>query len=112
MSQLVMLFYRSNPEETMELVDSILEKKINELLNENVEGIVLSGGAPRIGLKGELGNCAEYLEKANFPILGICAGHQFMARFFGGNAEPSKIPEFGKIELKKEFVFSQYSLRS
>ena len=71
----------------------------NELLNENVEGIVLSGGAPRIGLKGELGNCAEYLEKANFPILGICAGHQFMARFFGGNAEPSKIPEFGKIEL-------------
>jgi GMP synthase (glutamine-hydrolysing) len=69
------------------------------LEDEEVDGLVLSGGAPRIGLKNELGNCAEYLEKADFPIIGICAGHQFMARFFGGEAKPSKIPEFGKIEL-------------
>ena len=70
-----------------------------ELLDENVDGLVLSGGAPRIGLKGDLGNCGEYLEMGDFPILGICAGHQFMARFFGGEAAPSKIPEFGKVEL-------------
>lgn len=70
-----------------------------ELVNENIDGLVLSGGAPRIGITGELGNCAEILEKATFPILGICAGHQFMARFFGGEAQPSKSPEFGKIEL-------------
>ena len=70
-----------------------------EILDENVDGLVLSGGAPRIGLEGNLGNCKEYLEKADFPILGICAGHQFMARFFGGKASPSKIPEFGKVEL-------------
>jgi len=69
------------------------------LIFENIDGLVLSGGAPRIGLDGALGNCAEFLEKANFPILGICAGHQFMARFFGGEVKPSKIPEFGKIEL-------------
>jgi GMP synthase (glutamine-hydrolysing) len=71
----------------------------DELSNENVDGLVLSGGAPRIGLEGDLGNCWEYLERAEFPILGICAGHQFMARFFGGDAAPSKVPEFGKIEL-------------
>lgn len=70
-----------------------------DLSNEEIDGLVLSGGAPRIGLEGDLGNCAEYLEKAEFPILGICAGHQFMARFFGGEVEPSKVPEFGKIEL-------------
>jgi len=69
------------------------------LIDENVDGIVLSGGSPRIGLTDELGNCGEYLEKADFPILGICAGHQFMARFFGGKVKPSKIPEFGKIEI-------------
>ena len=70
-----------------------------DLSNEKIDGLVLSGGAPRIGLEDNLGNCAEYLEKAEFPILGICAGHQFMARFFGGTVEPSEIPEFGKIEL-------------
>jgi len=71
----------------------------DKLVEEHVDGVVLSGGAPRIGLKGELGNCGEILEKATFPILGICAGHQFMARYFGGDAKPSTIPEFGKVEL-------------
>ena len=79
-----------------------------ELQSEEINGLVLSGGAPRIGLDSNLGNCDEYLEKAEFPILGICAGHQFMAKFFGGSAEPSKIPEFGKVELtllKEDILF-------
>lgn len=71
----------------------------SDIVKEQVNGLVLSGGAPRIGLKGELGNCGEYLEKAEFPILGICAGHQYMARFFGGKASPSAVPEFGKVEI-------------
>jgi GMP synthase (glutamine-hydrolysing) len=69
------------------------------LHDEGVDGLILSGGAPRIGLENKLGNCDEYLRSADIPILGICAGHQFMARFFGGDAKPSKIPEFGKIKL-------------
>ena len=71
-----------------------------KLLNEEINGLILSGGSPRIGLKNQLGNCGEILEKADFPVLGICAGHQFMARFFGGEAKPCKVPEFGKVELK------------
>ena len=73
---------------------------MKDLQTKRVQGLVLSGGAPRIGLDSSLGNCAEYLEKADFPILGICAGHQYMARFYGGEVRPSKVPEFGKIELK------------
>ena len=68
---------------------------------EDGDGLVLSGGAPRIGIETSLGNCSEYLEKAKYPIMGICAGHQFIARFFGGDAKPSKIPEFGKIEMTR-----------
>jgi GMP synthase (glutamine-hydrolysing) len=70
-----------------------------EINQDDIDGLVLSGGAPRLGLKGNLGNCGEYLEKSTVPILGICAGHQFMARYFGGTVEPSKIPEFGKVEV-------------
>ena len=72
---------------------------LQDLVKAKIHGLVLSGGAPRIGLDGSLGNCAEYLEKAAFPILGICAGHQFMGRFFGGEVKPSKIPEFGQVQL-------------
>ena len=66
----------------------------------DVDGLVLSGGAPRVGLDvDKMGNNSEYLDKADFPILGICAGHQFMAIHFGGSAGPSGIPEFGKTQI-------------
>ncbi|MEA2055129.1 MAG: GMP synthase subunit A [Candidatus Thermoplasmatota archaeon] len=74
----------------------------------DADAIVLSGGAPRVGLSGELGNCGEYLRKADFPIMGICAGHQFMARYFGGKCEPAELPEFGRVEIsviEKDEIF-------
>jgi GMP synthase (glutamine-hydrolysing) len=86
-----------------------------EIIKENIHGLVLSGGAPRIGLKKNLGNIDEYLKKANFPILGICAGHQYMAYFFGGIAKPAKKPEYGKIELiilTEDEIFSDVPKKS
>ena len=64
-----------------------------------LDGIILSGGAARVGLTGELGNCAAYLD-LNIPVLGIFAGHQFMARHYGGDARESPIPEFGAMEIE------------
>jgi len=66
----------------------------------DADALVLSGGAPRVGLSGELGNCGEYLDRALVPVLGICAGHQFMARHFGGACEPARVPEFGRVEIQ------------
>jgi len=74
--------------------------KFKEIEKEKINGLVLSGGAPRIGLKGKLGNTDEILEKADFPIIGICAGHQYIARFYGGEAIPAKKAEYGKVELE------------
>ena len=44
----------------------------------DVDGLILSGGAARVGLTGELGRCSEYLT-LEVPILGICAGLQFLS---------------------------------
>ena len=72
----------------------------SELEKMELDGIVLSGGAPRVGTAElELGNTEEYLDKAEFPILGICFGMHYMALHFGGTAGPAELPEFGKIEL-------------
>lgn len=73
---------------------------IETLLSENLDGILLSGGAPRVGVEGTLGNCGDYIDQLDIPILGICAGHQFMARKFGGEAAPAINPEFGAVEME------------
>jgi GMP synthase (glutamine-hydrolysing) len=86
-----------------------------DILRENLDGLVLSGGAPRVGMNDNLGNSGTFLEKADFPVLGICAGHQFMGRFFGGEVTESEIPEFGKIELtiiKDNKLFSKVPKKS
>src|SRR5512137_1261085 len=57
------------------------------------DGLVLSGGAPRVGVDAQkMGKCGEYID-SGLPVLGICAGHQFMATYLGGKSGPSKVPE-------------------
>ena len=63
------------------------------------DGIVLSGGTPRVGLAGDCGASGDYLDSRRFPVLGICAGHQFISRHFGGSVAPAKVPEFGAVEI-------------
>jgi len=69
------------------------------------DALVLSGGAPRIAWESpKLGNCTDYLEYFQGPILGICVGLQLMAVYCGGKAGPSKVPEYGlaKIRVQEE----------
>lgn len=70
-----------------------------EVAKAGLDGVVLSGGAPRVGLEGKLGTCDQYLDQLRVPIMGICAGHQFMARHFGGEASPGE-GEFGSTTLR------------
>lgn len=82
-----------------------------------VDGLVLSGGAPRIADERlKLGCTDDYLAKLGVPILGICVGAQYIARYFGGKAGGAESPEYGKttvmvkdpddifIDIPKEFI--------
>ncbi|MCX6650046.1 MAG: GMP synthase subunit A [Methanomassiliicoccales archaeon] len=65
-----------------------------------VDALVLSGGAPDVASEaGRMGNNGEYLDKAEYPILGICAGMHFMANHFGGTTGPAARAEFGRTRL-------------
>jgi GMP synthase (glutamine-hydrolysing) len=64
-------------------------------LKTKVDGIVLSGGPMRMSSTDI--NC-DYFD-LNIPILGICAGHQYIAKYFGGKVMASKTPEYGQVQL-------------
>lgn len=72
-----------------------------ELSDLDVDGLILSGGSPRISDEEmKLGNTSTFLDKAEFPILGICVGAQFMARHFGGITGSAESPEYGEAKVE------------
>jgi GMP synthase (glutamine-hydrolysing) len=65
------------------------------------DGLVLSGGAPRVGFQPDLlGQCSSYLDSGEIPIMAICVGLQFMALYFGGEVGASEAPEFGRTDIE------------
>ncbi len=86
-------------------VDARLVENTSPLSDlSDMDGVVFSGGAALVG-QGEaaaLGNCGSYLDGFDGPVLGICAGQQFIALHFGGEVAPSKRPEFGEVMVSVE----------
>ncbi|MFG1530131.1 MAG: GMP synthase subunit A [Thermoplasmata archaeon] len=64
----------------------------------DADGYVLSGGALSLGGSETLGRVAEWIDGVTVPVLGICAGHHFLARHFGGTVARGA-PEFGRVDL-------------
>src|SRR5438093_13073791 len=61
------------------------DTQVSEL--DGLDGLVLSGGAPRGGVDpGKMGRNGEDLGSFDAPIPGICVGHQFMADHLRGDA--------------------------
>ncbi|OGK40571.1 hypothetical protein A3F34_01700 [Candidatus Roizmanbacteria bacterium RIFCSPHIGHO2_12_FULL_44_10] len=67
----------------------------------DADALIFSGGAPRISWEApKLGNCTDYLEHFEGPILGHCVGHQLIALYHGGKAGPADVPEFGLMKIR------------
>lgn len=74
------------------------ESKVDDI--RDADGLVLSGGAASIAYESfRLGNTSRFLDEMNIPILGICAGAQFMGMHYGSQVSPAIHPEFGKVEI-------------
>ncbi|HOV14031.1 MAG TPA: glutamine-hydrolyzing GMP synthase [Spirochaetota bacterium] len=74
---------------------SIDEKDIKDTC-----GIVLSGGPSSVYDK----NVPEFNEnilKLQIPILGLCYGHQLLAKSYGGKVEKARVGEFGFAMVDK-----------
>ncbi len=70
---------------------------IEEIERESPKGIVIGGG-PYLE---EVGNSPEIIKKfsGRIPILGICLGHQLMAKIFGGEVRRAKYAEYAEEEI-------------
>jgi GMP synthase (glutamine-hydrolysing) len=69
---------------------------------KGVDGVVLSGGALSLEGTATLGRVGEWIDELQAPVLGICVGHQYLARHYGGTVERSGSPEFGRVAVTLE----------
>jgi len=69
--------------------------------NKSIKGIILSGGPLTITIKNSI-FLDNHILGLNLPILGICYGHQILAKKFGGSVKISQTREFGKAFVKSK----------
>ncbi len=70
--------------------------KIKEILTNEPDGLILSGG-PTLE---RAGNCAAYVKELDLPVLGICLGHQVMALAYGGSVRTGSAGGYAAIEIE------------
>ena len=75
-----------------------ISKKLK--LDNNVKGIILSGGPLNVYQNKKVKFNKDLLH-ANIPVLGICFGHQIISKEMGGKVKQSKYREFGLAKVKK-----------
>ncbi len=76
------------------------EVNVDFFKNENIKGIILSGGPQSVYDEGSAA-CDPEIFQLGKPVLGICYGHQFLNQSLGGKVVPGQEAgkEFGRAEL-------------
>jgi len=80
----------------------VSHKKINcsKIIKKNVGGIILSGGPLNV-YENDKFNFDKQILELGVPILGICFGHQILAKELGGKVKKSINREFGLATIIK-----------
>ncbi|MDI9608990.1 MAG: GMP synthase subunit A [Candidatus Verstraetearchaeota archaeon] len=68
---------------------------------ECADGLVMGGGPFSVndGIE-RFGILPEIVEKASFPILGICLSHQLIGKLLGGEIIKGSKPEYGRTLIR------------
>ena len=75
--------------------------KLNDVLSNNVGGLILSGGPLNVYQSNKI-KFDKRILNLGIPILGICFGHQILSKTLGGRVKRSKYREFGLASIKKK----------
>jgi GMP synthase (glutamine-hydrolysing) len=67
---------------------------VDDILKQQPDGLVFSGG-PTMDRAGN----GENLIKIDKPILGICLGHQLMAKAYGGELRTGQYGGFARVDI-------------
>lgn len=73
--------------------------KKDNLANQDVKGLILSGGAASVYDKSSP-KCDKGILGLGVPVLGICYGHQLIAYLDGGEVISGESGEYGITELR------------
>ncbi len=76
-----------------ELVSNTLS--IEEIEAKDPTGLILGGGP---SLEGA-GNSQDYIKHFDIPILGICLGHQLIAKTYGGEVSTSNTESYAQVTI-------------
>lgn len=68
---------------------------------KQTSGVILSGGPDSVYSPGSP-KVSKELFDSGIPVLGICYGHQLMAKMLGGEVKPSKTREYGIANMRIE----------
>lgn len=70
---------------------------VEEIRRMNPDGIVIGGG-PSLERAGNSPKIVEEMHE-EVPILGICLGHQLIAKVFGGEVRRGRAGEYSEVEI-------------
>lgn len=81
--------------ESVKLVSNTVT--VEEIEKEEPLGIVIGGGP----FLEEVGNSPEIIKRfaGEIPVLGICLGHQLIAKVFGGKVKEAEVGEYAEAEI-------------
>lgn len=68
---------------------------LEDIKAKNPSGLILGGG-PSVERSG---NSIEYVKKLDYPILGICLGHQIIAQAYGGQISSAVSESYAQIQI-------------